>query len=419
MYPGLMKRKGIENMLSKTVRNIVPSGTVAINARVFEMKAEGIEIVNLSVGEPDFNTPEEAKEGARKAMDENKTRYDKVPGLVELREQICRKLKEENGVDYTPEQIVVSNGAKQCITNTCFTILDEGDEVLIPSPYWVSYPEIVKIAGGVPVFVETKRENDFKLTGAEIEEYSTERTKMVILCNPSNPLGTVHTRKELEEIAEVCVRKGIYIMSDEVYERICFADEFVSMADISPEAKDMTILLNGLSKSVPMTGWRIGYTATTVEIAKAMTAFQGHITSHPSMISQWAGVAALEKGRAYTEMMVGAYRERMEAAVDFLRSELPEVSFIEPKGAFYLFLDISCVKAALEATADAEGKMPLSGTDSYSTEFTMKLLNEKHVAIAPGAAFGKEGFIRVAYATDKETLLTGLALIRDLVKELA
>jgi aspartate aminotransferase len=407
-----------ENMLSNVVKNIVPSGTVAINARVFEMKAEGTEIINLSVGEPDFNTPEVAKDGARRAMDENKTRYDKVPGLIELREEICRKLKEENNVEYTPDQIVVSNGAKQCITNTCFTLLNPGDEVLIPSPYWVSYPEIVKIAGGVPVFVETKRENDFKLTAAEIEQYSTGRTKMIILCNPSNPLGTVHTRKELEAIAEVCVRKNIYIMSDEVYETICFADEFVSMADISPESKDMTILINGLSKSVPMTGWRIGYTATTVEIAKAISAFQGHITSHPSMISQWAGVEALKKGRSYTDMMVKAYRERMEAAVAFLRKELPEVSFIEPKGAFYLFLDISCVEKALKATAAADGKMPQSGTDSYSTEFTMKLLNEKHTAIAPGAAFGKEGFIRVAYAADKETLLAGLERIKQLVKEL-
>jgi len=411
-------RSGGKIMLSRTVKNIVPSGTVAINARVFEMKAEGIDIINLSVGEPDFNTPDTAKDGGKRAMDENKTRYDKVPGLMELREEICRKLREENHVEYTPDQIVVSNGAKQCITNTCFALLDPDDEVLIPAPYWVSYPEIVKIAGGKPVFVETKRENDFKLTGEDIEKYSNDRTKMVILCNPSNPLGTVHTRAELEAIAEVCVRKKIYIMSDEVYETICFADEFVSMADISPESKEYTILLNGLSKSIPMTGWRIGYTATTVEIAKAITAFQGHITSHPSMISQWAGVDALKYGKDYTAMMVGAYRERMEAAVEFLHKEVPEVSFIEPKGAFYLFIDISCTEKALKASADDEGKMPQSGTDSYSTEFTMKLLNEKHVAIAPGAAFGMEGFVRVAYATDKDTLLAGLELIRDLVKEL-
>lgn len=393
-------------MLSQTVRNIVPSGTITINARVLEMMDEGIEIINLSVGEPDFNTPQPAKQGAAWAMENNKTRYDKVPGLVELRQQICRKLKEENGVEYDIDQIVVTNGAKQCITNACIALLDPGDEVLIPAPYWVSYPEIVKICGGVPVFVETSRENDFKLTAADVEKYATDRTKMIVLCNPSNPLGTVHTREELTELAKVCVEKGIYIMSDEVYERICFAEEFVSMASISPEAKDMTILINGLSKSIPMTGWRIGYTATTKEIAKAMTALQGHITSHPSTVSQWAGVEALKTCGDYTEMMVRAYRERMEAAVDFLRSELPEVSFVEPKGAFYLFLDISSLKDKFTAEEQP-----------YSTAFTMRLLNEKHVAVAPGAAFGMDGFIRVAYATDKETLLEGLRRIRDLVRE--
>ncbi len=393
-------------MLSDTVNNIVPSGTIAINARVLEMMDEGTQIINLSVGEPDFNTPETAKKGAAWAMENNKTRYDKVPGLVELRREICRKLKEENGVEYDIDQIVVTNGAKQCITNACIALLNPGDEVLIPAPYWVSYPEIVKICGGVPVFVETKRENDFKLTAEDVKKNATERTKMVILCNPSNPLGTVHTRTELEKLGKACVERGIYIMADEVYERICFADEFVSMASVSPEVKEMTILINGLSKSIPMTGWRIGYTATTREIAKAITSLQGHITSHPSTISQWAGVEALRTCGDYTEMMVKAYRERMEAAVEFLRTQLPEISFIEPRGAFYLFLDISCLKDKF-------------GTDEpYSTAFTMKLLNEKHVAVAPGAAFGMDGFIRVAYATDKETLLEGLARIRDLVREL-
>lgn len=405
-------------MLSERIKNIVPSGTIAINARVFEMKAEGTEIINLSVGEPDFNTPDKAKEGARRAMDENKTRYDKVPGIIELREEISKKLKRDNNLDYTTDEIVVTNGAKQGVTNTCLALLNDGDEVLIPSPYYVSYPEIVKLAGGVPVFVETKPENDFKITGAEIEAAVTERTKMIILCNPSNPLGTVCTRAELEDIAGVCVKHGIYMMSDEVYETICFADEFVSMAEISPEAKELTIVVNGLSKSAPMTGWRIGYTASNREIAKGITALQGHITSHPATISQWAGVAAMAECNDYTVMMNEAFRERMEAAVELLRNELPEVAFIEPKGAFYIFINISCVKEALEATADADGLMPQSGTASYAMEFTMKLLNEKHVAIAPGTAFGKEGYVRIAYATDKDTLLEGLGRIRDLVKEL-
>ncbi|MDD6255436.1 MAG: pyridoxal phosphate-dependent aminotransferase [Eubacteriales bacterium] len=396
-------------MLSERIKNMVPSGTLEINARVFELREAGTEIVNLSVGEPDFNTSDAAKIGGIKAIVENKTRYDKAPGLMELREAICGKLSRENGVEYTPDQIVVTNGAKQCITNACLTLLNPGDEVLIPAPYWVSYPEIVKICGGKPVFVETKRENDFKLTGEDIEKYATDKTKMIILCNPSNPLGTVHTRAELQGIADVCVPRGIYIMSDEVYERICFADEFVSMASIS-EAKDMTVLINGLSKSIPMTGWRIGYTATTAEIAKAMGSLQGHITSHPSMVSQWAGVDALNSGSDYTGMMIGKYRERMEAASAYLKKELPEVPFIEPKGAFYLFLDISCVKSAIEALPGATGE--------YSKDFTMKLLNEKHVAVAPGSAFGMDGFIRIAYATDLDSIIEGLSRIKDLVKEL-
>lgn len=396
-------------MLSETVKNMIPSGTLEINARVFEMRENGEEIVNLSVGEPDFNTPDEAKMGGIEAIADNRLRYDKAPGLMELREAVCRKLHDENGLDYTPDQIVISNGAKQCITNSCIALLNPGDEVLIPSPYWVSYPEIVKICGGKPVFVETKRENDFKLTGGDIAEYATPKTKMVILCNPSNPLGTVHTRKELEGIARECVKRGIYIMSDEVYERICFADEFVSMASIA-EAKDMTVLVNGLSKSIPMTGWRIGYTATTAEIAKAIGSLQGHITSHPSMVSQWAGAAGLNKSGDYTRMMVAEYRRRMEAAVKFLREDLPEVPFIEPEGAFYLFLDISCVKDAVEARAGVTGE--------YSKDFTMMLLNEKHVAVAPGSAFGKDGFIRVAYAADIEDVLEGLRRFRDLIREL-
>ncbi len=397
-------------MLSRIVQNMVPSGTVEINARVFELKEAGVPIINLSVGEPDFDTPEAVKEGAARAMKDNLTRYDKAAGLAELREAVCRKLRFENGLDYTPDQIVISNGAKQCIINACLALLDPGDEVIIPAPYWVSYPEIVKIAGGVPVFVQPDRKNDFKLTAEDIEAAATDRTRMVVLCNPSNPLGTVHSREELTGIAEVCVRRGIYILADEVYERICFADEFVSMASVSEEVRDLTILINGLSKSIPMTGWRIGYSATSAEIARAFSALQGHMTFHPSIISQWAGVAALNSGSSYTEMMTAEYRKRMEAAVEFLQKELPEIPFVKPEGAFYLFLDISCLKDAL---ADIPG-----GSGSYSTDFTMKLLNEKHVAVVPGSAFGMEGFLRLAYANDIENILEGLSRFRDLVREL-
>lgn len=393
--------------LSEKVRNIVPSGTMAINARVFEMQQQGISVINLSVGEPDFDTPKQAKDGAFRAINENKTRYDKVAGLIELRMEISRKLREENGLDYKPDEIIVTNGAKEALTNSCFALLDEGDEVLIPSPYWVSYPEIAKLAGGRPVFVETDIKNDFKLTAENIVASATPYTKLLILCNPSNPLGTVHTRKELGSIADVCYERGIAIISDEVYERICFDGKFVSMAQVSDVAREITVIVNGLSKSIPMTGWRIGYTAcSNAELNKAMAAFQGHITSHPATVSQWAGVEALRSCEEYTRMMVGEYQRRMKAVTEFLRQELPEISFIEPKGAFYIFLNISSLKNSFYEA------------ESISYAFTMGLLEEKKVATVPGKAFGKEGFIRIAYASDIETLIEGMRRIRDYIRQL-
>ena len=390
--------------LSKTVRNIVPSGTMAINARVFEMKQKGLEVINLSVGEPDFNTPEHAKNSAIRAIEDNKTRYDKVAGLIELRREISRTLKEENGLEYSPEEMIVANGAKGALTNSCFALLDEGDEVLIPSPYWVSYPEIAKLAGGVPIYVETLRKNDFKIAAEDINRAATERTKLLIICNPSNPLGTVHKRSELEAVAEICYEKGISIISDEVYERICFEDEFVSMAQVSEKAREITVIVNGLSKSIPMTGWRIGYTACAdADFNKAVTAFQGHITSHPSTVSQWAGVEALHRGKEYTQFMVEKYRARMETITAFLRKNLPQLDFIKPKGAFYIFIDISAVKDRFEGNA------------SYSHAFSMALLNEKQVAVVPGSEFGKEGYIRISYASDMKTLMEGFERIAEFI----
>jgi aspartate aminotransferase len=257
-------------MISKIVSNIIPSGTVAINSKVLELIDQGERIINLSVGEPDFDTPEPIKKAAFNAMMANKTKYDKVPGLVELRKAICDKLKNQNDLNYTIDEIVVSSGAKQCITNICFTVLNDGDEVIIPTPYWVTYPEIVKIARGVPVFAKTSRDNDFKITAEDIEKYATDKTKMLVLCNPSNPLGTVHTREELQAILDVCLKRNIYILADEVYERICFDDDFVSIASLSEKAHDYILIINALSKAGPMTGWRIGYTASNREFAEAM-----------------------------------------------------------------------------------------------------------------------------------------------------
>jgi len=392
-------------MLANVVNKITPSCTVGINAKVQELKKQGQDIINFSIGEPDFLTPDPAKAAAIKAIGENKTKYDKVPGLVELRQAISDKLLKENRLSYKPSEIVVSNGAKQSITNTCIALLDPGDEVIIPAPYWVSYPEIVRITGGVPVIAQTQRERDFKITGSEIERLATEKTKMIIITNPSNPLGTVYTKAELEDIVDVCISKGIYIMSDEIYERICFADEYTSIAEISDKAREITITINGLSKSTAMTGWRIGYTASSKELADAMTAIQGHLSSHPSTISQWASVAALNDCADYTKEMVRTYRERRDVAVDMLKA-IPQLSFIYPMGAFYIFIDISGLR----------GKF--AEADSFSVAFCEKLLDQAAVAAVPGKDFGADDFIRISYACDTEVLRDGLKRIAGFIESL-
>ncbi|MBK5260987.1 MAG: pyridoxal phosphate-dependent aminotransferase [Peptostreptococcaceae bacterium] len=392
-------------MLANIVNKITPSCTVGINAKVQELKKQGNDIINFSIGEPDFFTPDIVKESAIKAIRENKTKYDKVSGVIELRQAIVEKLQRENQLSYKTDEIVVSNGAKQSITNICIAILNLGDEVIIPAPYWVSYPEIVRITGGVPVIAMTKRNNDFKITGIELESLITDKTKMLIITNPSNPLGTVYSKAELEDIVAVCVRKGIYILSDEIYERICFANEYNSIASISEEAKKITITVNGLSKSSAMTGWRIGYTASSIEIAQAMSSIQGHLTSHPSTISQWASVMALNEGASFTRDMVEVYHQRRDAAVEILKS-MPQLSFIYPMGAFYIFIDISSF----------HHKFP--DANSFSVAFCEQLLEKAGVAVVPGKDFGADDFMRISYACEMEVLIEGLSRIKKFIENL-
>ena len=391
-------------MLSKKLASVTPSVTIGISTKVNELKKQGVQIVNLSIGEPDFFTPEKAKNAGIKAIQENKTKYDAAAGVKELRDAIVEKLKTENNVSYTADEIVVSSGAKHCITNALIALLDSGDEVLIPKPYWVSYPEIVKLLDGVPVFVETQKSNDFKVTVADLEKVITDRTKVIFITNPSNPSGAVYTKEELEPVVNFLIEKGIYIIADEIYERICYNGAFVSIASLSEKAKEMTVTINGLAKSASMTGWRIGYTATNLTLAKAIGSIQGHLVSHPSTISQYAAIEAVRSCQEEVEMMVAAYRSRKDAALELFKA-IPGVDLVRPDGAFYLFVDMSVLKDKIE------------WTDSFSLKICDILLDEYKLAIVPGAAFGLDDYIRLSIAADMKDIEYGINSIKQLVEK--
>jgi len=392
-------------MLSKKVYSMTPSFTLGISTKVKEMKSEGINITNLSIGEPDFFTPENAKLAGIEAIKNNKTKYDAASGLVDLRKVICEKLSKENNLSYEIDEIVVSNGAKHAITNALIAILDPEDEVLIPKPYWVSYPEMVKLTGGVPVFVDTKKENNFKLTADELENSITEKTKALFITNPSNPTGAIYTKEELQPIVEKCIEKNIYILADEIYERICYLDEFTSIASFSEKAKELTITINGLSKSASMTGWRLGYTASSKELAKAMSGIQGHLVSHPSTITQWASIAALTTCEDDIKKMISAYKSRRDTA-KALFDEIEELNLVQPDGAFYLFVDFSKIKDKV------------SYKESLSIEICNILLEKYELAVVPGIAFGLDDFIRISYAADINDIKTGISKIKEFINSL-
>lgn len=387
-------------MLSKKLSSVTPSLTLGISTKVNEMKKQGISIINLSIGEPDFCTPEAAKAGGVEAIKANKTRYDAASGLSELRSAICEKLESENALNYKPDEIVVTSGAKHAITNALIAITDPGDEILIPKPFWVSYPEMVKLTGGTPVFIDTQLSNNFKVTEDELKAAVTDKTKALILTNPSNPTGAIYTKSELEAIAAICVANGICIIADEIYERICYLDSFTSIASLSEEVKKNTIIINGLAKSAAMTGWRIGYTASSKELATAMGMIQGHLVSHPATISQYAALKALTDSAADMKEMVATYKGRRDKIVELL-SAIPGLKIVQPDGAFYIFMDLSPLR----------DKLPHG--DSFSIELCNRLLEDYRVAFVPGVAFGMDNFIRMSYATDMDSITEGLEKLKD------
>lgn len=389
-------------MLSKKMFAISPSVTIGISTKVAELRRRGEDIISLSIGEPDFMTPGGAKDAAVKAIENNKTKYDAAAGLIELRQAICHKLETENNLTYDINEIVVSNGAKHAITNTLTALLDHGDDVLIPKPYWTSYPEMVKLCGGNPIFVETQKENNFKLTVEDLKAAHTEKTKIIFITNPSNPSGAVYTKEELLPVVDYCIKNNIYIIADEIYERICYLDTFTSIASLSEEAKKMTVVINGLSKSAAMTGWRLGYTACRPEIAKAIGTIQGHLVSHPSTITQWAALGALTECQSDMDEMVKTYKTRRDEAVKLFEA-IEGVSLVQPDGAFYLFADMSVIKDKLEFG------------DSFSVEICNRLLEDYKLAVVPGIAFGLDDYIRLSYAADIEDVREGISRISKFV----
>ncbi len=391
-------------MIAKRVQAIAPSETMKISGRAKELQRLGKSVISLSQGEPDFKTPQHICDAAVQAIRDGHHGYTMNTGNPELREAICEKLKEENGLEYTPDQIILSNGAKQCIGFSLLAAVDPGDEVIIPAPYWVSYPEMAKLAEGKPVIVSTAFDNDFKMTADQLRDAITPRTRMLILCSPSNPTGSCYTADELKALAEVLrEHPGILVLSDEIYEYIVFENKHVSMAQVAPDLMDRILLINGFSKGFAMTGWRLGYLAGPASIVKAVAKIQSQETSGPSSISQKAGEAAYLSPRDAVTDMVAAFRERRDFLVDAL-NRIDGVKCFNPGGAFYAFPDIS---------AYLNSETPSGDRIRNSTDLCMFLLEERGLAAVPGDAFGEPGGIRLSYAASMEHLEEAVKRLRE------
>lgn len=394
--------------LSKKAQRIEASVTLAITAKAKEMKENGIDVISFGAGEPDFNTPENIINAAIKAMEEGNTKYTSVNGILPLREAICKKFKEDNGLIYKPSQIVVSTGAKQTLANVFLAILNPGDEVIVPNPYWVSYPELIRLADGKAVFVESDESSSYKYTKENLEKTVTEKTKAIILNTPNNPTGTIYNREELTEIAEFAKKYNLIIVSDEMYEKLIYDGEsHVSIASISEDAYERTIVINGLSKSYAMTGWRLGYCGATEKIAKLMTNIQSHMTSNVCSITQYAAVEALNGPQDKVKEMIVEFEKRRNYMAKTLQ-EMNNLSIIKPQGAFYIMINIDkCL-----------GKEINGEKINDSMDFSAKLLEYEKVAVIPGKAFGLDNYVRVSYATSMELIEKGLERINKFVNKL-
>lgn len=385
--------------LAKRMDTLSPSMTIAISTLAAELKLSGKDVLSFSAGEPDFDTPQRIKDGAIEALNTAKTKYTAVSGTLEVKTAIVNKLKKENNLDYKPADILVSVGAKHSLFNIFQAIIDEGDEVIIPAPYWVTYPELAKYSGGIPVAIETSDASEFKITAQQLKDAITPKTKMLILTTPSNPTGSVYSKSELESIGKVLEGTNIWVVSDEMYEKLIYDNlTFTATASVSDDMFDRTITVNGLSKSVAMTGWRFGYLATTnQELIKAMTKLQSQSTSNINSITQHASIVALEgKVDNEVEMMRIEFEKRRNLAIE-LFNQIDGLSVVKPQGAFYLFVNIKQI-------------------DPNSMEFSTRLLEEAGIAVVPGIGFGLDGYFRFSFATDEQTIKEGIKRIKYFVE---
>ena len=396
--------------LSNRISGISPSMTLAISAKANEMKAAGEKVISFGVGEPDFNTPDHIVAAAKDALDKGYTKYVAAAGLPALKKAIVKKLKNDNGLDYEPSQIIVSNGAKHSIFNALFATINEGDEVLIPKPYWLTYPEVVKCCGGVPVYIYATPRHGYKVTAAQIESMITPKTKMLIFNSPCNPTGAVYTEDEIREIAEVCLKHDLLVLADEIYEKLIYGGEtHFSIAAVSPEMKERTIVINGVSKSYAMTGWRLGYLAAPKEIAQAISSFQSHSTSNVNTMTQYASIAALEGDTKPMDDMIkafGARRNKMLEVLDGMKSL--GLDYVKPDGAFYVML----------LCYNLYGKSYNGVKIHGSMDLVDMLLTHEKVAATPGICFGDDDAIRLSYALSMEDMLEGLRRIGEFVSAL-
>ena len=395
-------------VLSKKAKQISASLTLDITAKTKKMKAEGIDVIGFGAGEPDFDTPKNIREAAIKAISNGKTRYTPTSGIIELKEAIIQKFRKENNLTYITSQIIVSAGAKQCLANIFQAILNPGDEVLIGVPYWVSYPELVKLADGIPVYIETKEINKFKLTIDSLNMAVTSKSKAIVLNSPNNPTGTVYSKEELMEIADFAKNKNLIIISDEIYEKLLYGTKtHISIASLSEDAYKRTIVINGLSKAYAMTGWRIGYAAGCTEIVSLMSNIQSHTTSNPNSIAQYASVEALNGDQSATCKMIEQFKLRRDYMVEKINS-INGLSCIKPEGAFYVMMNISNI-----LNKSIDGKIIKNSFD-----FSNFLIEKEKVAVIPGIAFGTDNFVRLSYATSMENIENGLNRIQRFVENI-
>ena len=384
--------------LSTLAEAVHASSTMAIDSMYKNMKAQGIDVVGFGAGEPDFPTPDNIKEACIRALNENKTKYTAASGIIELKKAVCQRMKEDCGVDYAPSQVVIASGAKHIVYLTVRALVNPGDEVVIPAPYWVSYSEIVRMCGGIPVIAQTREEDEFKLTPQELDEAITDNTKCVLFNSPSNPTGMMYTREELRALADVCIARDVYIIADEIYYKLVYdGREFVSVAALGEDVKERTILINGVSKSYAMTGWRIGYSLAPEHITKVMSNYVSHSTAAPSTLSQWAAVEALTGPQDTVETMRQAFEARRNYMVDRVNS-MELVSCLKPEGAFYIMMNIRKV------FGKKCGDVVIDSCDTFASQ----LLEKGLVAVVPGSGFDAPDYVRWSYATSLENIKEGM-----------